>query len=111
MRYHLANRLFKGVIGWYLGLAVSVTAVQLGIEYSAVSNSIGTEIGYLARSFAPGMAEAMWGFDQTLLASMAKGLTQSAVVTGVRIEGANGELAVDDGAIPAPIRSPGSMFA
>ncbi len=99
-RTTLAGRLFAAVLGWYLLLAVSVTAIQLLIEFFAVNHVIDSELEGLARSFEPGAVDAMWAVDRPLLASLAKGIKQSSVVIGVIITNDKGIRMVEDGFIP-----------
>ncbi|HTY98912.1 MAG TPA: hypothetical protein VMB75_03715, partial [Rhodocyclaceae bacterium] len=98
----LAGRLFKLVFGWYLVLAITVTAVQLGLEYSAISRDIKGNLESLGRSFAPGVADALWSFDLRQLDTMAKGIAQTAFVTGVRIDSDRGQPLARAGVIPDP---------
>ncbi|MDR3409433.1 MAG: ATP-binding protein [Formivibrio sp.] len=97
---NLAGRLFKFVFGWYLLLAVLVTGVQLGLEYSSIRTTISSDLVALGRSFAPGVADAMWTYDKPLLASLAKGIAQTAIITGVKIENNRGEIVATEGRIP-----------
>jgi signal transduction histidine kinase/ActR/RegA family two-component response regulator len=92
--------LFAAVLGWYLLLAVSVTAIQLLIEFFAVNHVIDSELEGLTRSFEPGAVDAMWAVDRPLLASLAKGIKQSSVVIGVIITNDKGIRMVEDGFIP-----------
>ncbi|NJD06589.1 MAG: hypothetical protein FIA97_08825, partial [Methylococcaceae bacterium] len=97
----LAGRLFKWVFGWYLLLAVMVTGVQLGLEYAAIRSTIAADLAALGRSFAPGVSDALWTYDRLLLESLAKGIAQTAIVTGVRIENSRGETVAQQGTMPA----------
>ncbi len=96
----LAGRLFKLVFGWYLLLAILVTGVQLGLEYSSIRTTISSDLVALGRSFAPGVSDAMWTYDLALLDSLAKGVAQTAIVTGVKIENSRGETVATQGHIP-----------
>jgi signal transduction histidine kinase len=96
----LAARLFKLVFGWYLLLAILVTGVQLGLEYSSIRTTISSDLVALGRSFAPGVSDAMWTYDLPLLDSLAKGVAQTAIVTGVKIENSRGEVVATQGHIP-----------
>lgn len=98
---NLANRLFKIVFSWYLLLAILVTGVQLGIEYSTIKNTIASDLVALGRSFAPGVSDAMWTYDQSLLDSLTRGIAQTAIITGVKLEKENGQTVSVQGKIPA----------
>jgi signal transduction histidine kinase/CheY-like chemotaxis protein len=99
-RTTLAGRLFVAVLGWYLLLAVSVTAIQLLIEFFTVSHAIDTDLDSLGRSFEPGVTEALWAVDRPLLASLAKGIKQASVVTGVQIMTNKGVQIAAEGDLP-----------
>ncbi len=96
----LAGRLFKLVFGWYLLLAILVTCIQLGLEYSSIKTTISSDLVALGRSFAPGVSDAMWTYDQPLLDSLATGIAQTEIVTGVKIENGRGEIVATKGRIP-----------
>lgn len=100
-RTTLAGRLFRAVLGRYLLVAVSVTAIQLLIEFFAVSHSVDTDIESLGRSFEPGVTDALWAVDRPLLASLVMGIKQSAVVTGVQITTNKGVPLASAGVLPA----------
>jgi signal transduction histidine kinase len=96
----LTGRLFKLVFGWYLALAISVTTIQLVLEYSSIKSDITSNLDSLGQSFSPSVADALWVFDKVQLDAMAKGIAQATFVTGVRIEPAQGEPLAEAGAIP-----------
>jgi diguanylate cyclase (GGDEF)-like protein/PAS domain S-box-containing protein len=98
----LTARLFRLVFGWYLALAILVTAVQLGLEYSSISQTIHRDLEALGRSFQPGVADALWSFDRSQLVVMANGMVQTGFVTGAKIEAANGEVLALAGVVPVP---------
>lgn len=106
----LAGRLFKLVFGWYLLLAILVTGVQLGLEYSAIRTTIASDLTALGRSFAAGVSDALWTYDKALLDSLVRGIAQTAIVTGVRIENSRGETVATEGRIPAPGEAPSSAL-
>lgn len=97
----LTGRLFRQVFGWYVVLAIIVTAVQLGLEYSATRQNIQDDLESLGNSFARSAADALWTFDRSQLAIMAQGMVQNAIITGARIEAANGETIAEAGAAPS----------
>ena len=111
-RTTLAGRLFAAVLGWYLLLAISVTAIQLLTEFFTISHAIDSEVEGLARSFEPGVVDALWAVDRPLLASLAKGIKQSSVVTGVIITTNKGVCMAKEGSIPelSGDRSEGNLF-
>lgn len=106
----LAGRLFKLVFGSYLILAIIVTAIQLFIEYAAVHNIIYNDIQSLGKSFSGGITNAMWEIDRDLLKTMAKGISQSSIVTGVRIISADGEVFAEVGETPNTLENEQEHF-
>lgn len=96
----LAGRLFRLVFSWYLLLAILVTGVQLGLEYSAIRTTIASDLAALGRSFAAGISDALSTYDQPLLDSLVRGIAQTAIVTGVKIENNRGETVATEGHIP-----------
>jgi len=96
----LAGRLFKLVFGGYVVLAVLVTGVQLGLEYAAIQRTISSDLVSLGRSFGGGVAGALWEMDRPLLKTMAQGMAQSAIVSGVKITSETGEVMAQVGDIP-----------
>ena len=97
----LTGRLFRQVFGWYVVLAIFVTAIQLGLEYSATRQNIQSDLESLGNSFVRSAADALWTFDRAQLAIMAQGMVQNAIITGARIEASNGETIAEAGAVPS----------
>lgn len=107
----LTGRLFKQVFGWYLVLAIAVTAAQLALEYSAITHDISNDLESLGRSFAPGVTDAVWVFDRPQLDAIITGIVQSAVVTGAQVESSLGEVIAQAGKIPEHDGSGGGLLA
>jgi len=98
----LAARIFKAVFGIYLCLAVGVTAVQLWLEFTAIRSTIAADLEALGQSFGPGLSEAIWTYDTPLLASMTRGIAQTAIVTGVRVKDVAGRTLAEAGIVIDP---------
>lgn len=96
----LSRRLLYTMFPWYLLLALSVTVIQLGIQYFSVSQNIDRDLVSLGQTVKPGVTEAVWELDSPHLLSMAQGIRQNAIVTGIQIESAQGEMLVADGHLP-----------
>jgi len=99
-RDSLAGRLFRWVFSAYIVLAVIVTITQLVIEYSTIQRLIGSDLASLGKSFNGGVAGAMWELDRPLMTTMAHGIAQSSIVTGVCITSADGESFAAVGNVP-----------
>lgn len=107
----LTGRLFRLVFGWYLALAVTVTAVQLTLEYSSITDEIAANLKSLGQSFAPSVADALWTIDRPQLEALATGMARATYVTGVRITDDLGRLVVSAGVVPAADLREQGMFA
>jgi two-component system sensor histidine kinase/response regulator len=98
----LARRLLYTMLPWYLLLTASLTVLQLGIQYTAVSGAIADDLASLNRTVEPGATQALWELDFARLTAVVRGVRQNAIVTGVRISNSEGEELVGDGDRPSP---------
>ncbi|WP_229505710.1 ATP-binding protein [Massilia genomosp. 1] len=96
----LASRLLYTMLPWYLLLSVSMTVLQLGIQYLSVSRAIAGDLASLGRTVEPGAAQALWELDTARLRAVVRGVRQNAIVTGVRISNIDGQELVGDGDRP-----------
>lgn len=99
----LAGQLFKRVFTFYVFLAVFVTIVQLGIEYTSTRKQIEGDLKSLAHSFGPGIADAIWAYDQLQIQTLAQGLAQASIVTGVHVLALDGQTLSQVGEVPEPV--------
>lgn len=97
----LAGRLFKLVFSGYLILAIVVTVIQLGLEFSSIQRQIRDDLVSLGLSFNAGVAGAMWELDVPLMQTMARGISQSSIVTGVSISSIGGSTVAAVGKTPS----------
>jgi two-component system, sensor histidine kinase and response regulator len=97
----LARRLLYTLLPWYLLLAFCVTSIQLAMEYYTVSSDVAADLASLGRTVEPGVTEAVWELDNVRLASVARGIRQNAIVTGLQIADEKGQTIVADGKVPA----------
>ena len=107
----LARRLLYTMLPWYLLLALSVTGVQLAIEYFNVTRAIVEDLASLGRTVEPGITEAVWELDAAGLASMAHGVRLNAIITGVEIKTDQGEVLIADGDLPASPMGRRTLFS
>jgi len=96
----LSTRLFRLVFGGYVILAIFVTLIQLLLEYSSVQKNISGDLTSIGKSFNGGVAEAMWEMDKELLKTIAGGIAQSSIITGVKITSNTGEIFAEVGLVP-----------
>jgi len=97
----LTGHLFKLVFGGYVILAIMVTGIQLSLEYSSVQQTISEDLTSIGQSFSGGVAGAMWEMDKSLLHTIAQGIAQSSIVTGVKITSSSGEIFSIVGSVPS----------
>ena len=110
-RQTLARRLLYSMLPWYLLLSLSVTGVQLAIQTFTVRAAIVDDLASLGRTVEPGITDAVWELDKPRLATLARGVRQNAIVTGVQVRGEDGELLVSDGELPAETAAPRGLAA
>ncbi len=96
----LAQRLLYTMLPWYLLLAVSMTLLQLGIQYLTVSRAIEADLASLGRTIEPGATQALWELDTVRLTAVVQGVRQNSIVTGVRISNSAGAVLAGDGDLP-----------
>ncbi|MBF0181544.1 MAG: response regulator [Magnetococcales bacterium] len=99
----LTGRLFRLIFGGYVVLAILVTVTQLALEYRSTRQMVAHDLVSLGLSFRDSMTGAMWELDRPLLRTMARGLAQSSMVTGVKVVAENGEEMARVGKIPTEI--------
>ena len=107
----LSRRLLFTLLPWYLLLALTMTGGQLAIQYFSAARAIVDDLASLARTFEPGVTEAVWELDSARLNSMARGLRQNEIVTGVLIASNEGEVLMTDGKIPSSQEKSDGIFA
>lgn len=107
---NIAGRIFKLVFGCYLVLAVAVTCIQLGVEYFSVSKTVASDLNVVARSFESSVADALWNYDHKLLWTLTKGIAQTSIVTGVKIDDRNGKPITSSGHIPNTATADSSSY-
>ena len=96
----LARRLLYTMLPWYLLLVVSMTLLQLGLQYVAVSRAISSDLASLGRTVEPGATQAVWELDNDQLKSIAHGVRQNAIVSSVAVLNGAGEIIAADGERP-----------
>lgn len=88
----LARVLLRKVTVWYLVFAVGITGVQLYFEYRGIRQNIIKSLNSLAHTFAPGVAAALWDYQEDLLKSLAQGVGEHELVTAVSISDVRGRI-------------------
>lgn len=97
----LSRRLLYTMFPWYLLIALIMTMAELAIQYASVSRNIDSDLASLSQTVAPSVTNAVWELDTPKLQSIAQGVRKNAIVTGLEIESASGEVLLRDGELPA----------
>ena len=101
----LSRRLLYTMLPWYLLVALSMTALQMVVQYVSVSQDIDGDLQTLAQTVQPVVIEAVWELDTPKLRSIARSVKENAIVTGVEILSAAGETLVQSGTMPGQERA------
>ena len=96
----LTKRLLYAIFPWYLLVALCMVIVQLGIQLVSVNRDIQSDLRTLGQTVAPAATMSVWELDAPGLRSVARGIRQNAIVTGVKITSVSGELTAIDGELP-----------
>jgi len=88
----IANRLLQIIFVVYFGITLVVTLVQLYSEYRHAEGRVHAEIEAMRQTFGPGIANAMWRFQQDVLHGILRGMSALPTVAGVKVLDQNGQL-------------------
>ncbi|WP_260958602.1 response regulator [Pseudomonas citri] len=106
----LFRRLLYTMFPWYLLIAVSMTGVQLSIQYFSVSQDISDDLASLGRTIGPSVTNAVWELDKTQLMNIVTAVRQNAIVTGVQVASADGDILAVSGNVPGVMKEGESLF-
>ncbi len=81
----LSKQLFRRIFGVYLAAAVVVTAVQLSLEYRHTQEEVSAEMKQVLSTFTPGIVDALWNYDKTLIGSILMGMHELSVIDGIQV--------------------------
>ena len=88
----LSRRILRRVLFGCLGLTLALGLVNAGWEYRKTLDRFSSEFERLSHSFAPGLADALWGFQDSTIQMMVRGIAENPMVGSVRVEDAQGQL-------------------
>lgn len=106
----LSRRLLYTMLPWYLLISISMTIAQLLIQYVSVSRDIDGDLASLGQTIAPHVSNAVWELDRPQLMSIVQSATKNAIVTGVQIENAAGEMLLEMGSVPPAAQLSTGLF-
>ena len=98
----IARRLFRLIFGSYFLFTLLVTALQLGAQYRHTEHRVGAEIQSMRQTFGPGIADAMWHFQDDVLRGILTGMNALPVVVGAKVLDAKGALVRATGTVLDP---------
>ncbi|MFT6387009.1 MAG: diguanylate cyclase (GGDEF)-like protein [Cellvibrionaceae bacterium] len=88
----LANRLMRTVFGIYLLIAISLTTVQMFMQYLNEERRLNLQMKHMAVTFAPILARAMWEFNEEQLQATMLGLLVNPEIIGISIVDIDGHM-------------------
>ncbi len=95
----IATRLLRIIFGSYFVVTLVVTALQLAAEYRHTEDRLVREIDAMQQTFGPGLADAMWRFNDDTLRGILSGMKELPIVVGIKIENDNAEIVRAVGAV------------
>lgn len=88
----VAGQLLRVIFGSYFVVTLIVTCIQLVAEYRNTEQRVSAEIQAMRQTFGPGIADAMWRFQDEVLRGILDGIKELPVVVGVTVEDEGGHL-------------------
>ena len=88
----IAARLLRIIFCCYFIVTVVVTLVQLAAEYKHTKERLVLEIRAMQQTFGPGIADAMWRFNDDILRGILTGMSELPVVAGIKVADDHGKL-------------------
>ncbi|MDD2729453.1 response regulator [Malikia sp.] len=88
----LSRRILRRILLGCLGLTLVLGLAHAGWEYSKTMGRVSSEFERLSHSFAPGLVDALWYYQEELVQTMVQGIAENPVVGSVRVEDAAGQV-------------------
>lgn len=88
----IAARLLRIIFGCYFLVTLVVTVAQLAAEYRHTESRLVREIDAMQHTFGPGIADAMWRYNDDILRGILSGMKELPVVVGIKVENDAGEI-------------------
>jgi signal transduction histidine kinase len=92
MTRSIATRLLRIIFGCYFIVTVVVTVVQLTAEYKHTRTRVEREIEAMQHTFGPGIADAMWRFNDDIMRGILSGMKELPIVVGIKVVDEQGKL-------------------
>ena len=82
----LSRQLIGLILTLYLGIALTLTVLQLFSEFHNEKNNLGRQIEGLGETFRPTITEALWNYEEEQIFAALEGLHKSPEVFGISIK-------------------------
>ncbi len=92
MNQSIAARLLRIIFGCYFLVTLVVTIVQLSAEYRHTRTRVESEIEAMQQTFGPGIADAMWRFNDDIMRGILAGMKELPIVVGIKVVDDQGKL-------------------
>jgi signal transduction histidine kinase len=92
MNQSIAARLLRIIFGCYFLVTLLVTIVQLSAEYRHTRTRVESEIEAMQQTFGPGIADAMWRFNDDIMRGILAGMKELPIVVGIKVVDDQGKL-------------------
>ena len=92
MNQSIAARLLRIIFGCYFLVTLIVTGVQLSAEYKHTRSRVESEIEAMQKTFGPGIADAMWRFNDDIMRGILAGMKELPIVVGIKVVDDQGKL-------------------
>jgi len=92
MTRSIAARLLRIIFGCYFIVTVLVTVIQLTAEYKHTRTRVESEIEAMQNTFGPGIADAMWRFNEDIMRGILSGMKELPIVVGIKVVDDQGKL-------------------
>ena len=91
--------LLRHVLFWYMVLVVGLAVALSVAETISIEKRIGKDLQQINALFNKGLGQAIWNLDNDLIESIARGILQAPVVTGLVLIDNSGEVLLEKGII------------
>ena len=92
MNQSIAGRLLRIIFGCYFVVTLVVTVIQLSAEYRHTRTRVEREIEAMQHTFGPGIADAMWRFNDDIMRGILAGMKELPIVVGIKVVDDQGKL-------------------
>ena len=79
----LSRKLIGFILALYLGIAITLTSVQLFIEFRTEKDNLIQQVSSLADTFHPTLSKALWNYEDEQIYAAIDGLYKNPLVFGV----------------------------